>query len=62
MIENGEIINQYIFDVLQIVRPVTTLESAYESNIVFEAASENPELKVKLFTQINSNNKKSHGS
>ncbi len=58
LIENGDIINQYILDVLAIVRPVTTVESAYESNLVFEAASENPDLKVKLFSQINQNNKK----
>jgi len=54
--ENGEIIDQYIFDVLNTVRPVTTLESAYESTLIFEAASENPELKLKLFTQIDKNN------
>jgi len=42
---------------MSILRPVTTLESAYESNLIFEAASENPELKIKLFSQINLNNK-----
>lgn len=57
LIENGEIINQYVYDVMGVIRPVTTLESAYESNIIFEAASENPELKIKLFSQINQNSK-----
>ncbi|MFA6922855.1 MAG: 3-hydroxyacyl-CoA dehydrogenase family protein [Bacteroidales bacterium] len=58
LIENGDIINQYVQDVMCIVRPVTTIESTYESDVVFEAASENPELKVKLFSKINENNKK----
>jgi len=58
LIDNEEIIRQYVDDVMSIIRPVTTLESAYESNIIFEAASENPELKIKLFSQINQNNKK----
>jgi 3-hydroxyacyl-CoA dehydrogenase len=42
LIENSDIINQYVMDVMNIIRPVTTLESAYESTLVFEAASENP--------------------
>ena len=58
LIENSDIINQYVADVMSIIRPVTTLESAYESTLIFEAASENPELKIKLFSQINQNNKK----
>jgi 3-hydroxyacyl-CoA dehydrogenase len=58
LIENSDIINQYVMDVMNIIRPVTTLESAYESTLIFEAASENPELKIKLFAQINQNNKK----
>src|SRR5512145_1758412 len=41
LIENSEIIEQYINDVMMIIRPVTTLESAYGSNLIFEAASEN---------------------
>ncbi|NTW31611.1 MAG: 3-hydroxyacyl-CoA dehydrogenase family protein [Bacteroidetes bacterium] len=57
LIDNSEIINQYVMDVMSIIRPVTTIESAYESNIIFEAASENPELKIKMFSQINQNNK-----
>jgi len=58
LVSNSEIIDQYVKDVMSIIRPVTTIESAYESNIVFEAASENPDLKVKLFSQINQNSKK----
>ncbi len=57
LIDNADIINEYVFDVMSLIRPVTTLESAYESHIVFEAASENPDLKVKMFSQINQNSK-----
>lgn len=56
LIENGEIIDEYIFDVLNIVRPVTTMESAYSSNLIFEAIAENQELKVKIFSQIDTHN------
>ncbi len=55
LIENGEIINEYISDVVSIIRPTTNIEAAYHSTLVFEAASENPELKKKLFTQIDQN-------
>ncbi len=56
LIENFDIIDEYIFHVLNIVRPVTAVEAAYRSNIVFEAVNENRALKVKLFTQIKQNN------
>lgn len=56
LIENEEILNQYVFDVLSIVRPVTKIEAAYESHLVFEAVSENKDLKVKILSQIDQNN------
>ena len=56
LIENEEIINQYIFDVMNIVRPTTRVEAAYDSSLVFEAVSENRALKVKLLSQIDQNN------
>ncbi len=56
LIENGQIIEEYIFDVMNIIRPVTTIESAYNSTLIFEAVSENADLKVKLFRQIDENN------
>ena len=56
LIENEEIINEYVFDVMNIVRPVTTIESAYNSNLVFEAIIENEDLKTKIFSQIHENN------
>jgi 3-hydroxyacyl-CoA dehydrogenase len=57
LITNAEIIDAYVTDVMTLIRPVTTIESAYEANIIFEAASENPDLKIKLFSQINQNSK-----
>ncbi len=57
LIENGEIIDQYVFDVLNMVKPTTRMEAAYESTLIFEAVSENPVLKTKLFKQITANNK-----
>jgi len=57
LIENYEIIDQYINDVLRIIRPTTRLESTYDSNVVFEAISENIDLKVKILSQINNNSK-----
>ncbi|MCF8298514.1 MAG: 3-hydroxyacyl-CoA dehydrogenase family protein [Saprospiraceae bacterium] len=59
LIENGHIIEQYIFDVLSLVRPITRLEPAYESTLIFEAIKEDPALKVKIFSQIDQNNNKS---
>lgn len=56
LVENYEIIDEYIFDVLNIVRPVTHLEAAYHSTLIFEAVSENRDLKVKLLSSIDKNN------
>jgi 3-hydroxyacyl-CoA dehydrogenase len=56
LIENGEIIDQYVFDVMNIVRPVTTVESARESTLIFEAIIEDMPLKVKILSQIVTNN------
>ncbi|MEJ2594595.1 MAG: 3-hydroxyacyl-CoA dehydrogenase family protein [bacterium] len=57
LVENFDIIDEYIFDVMNIVRPSTNLEAAYESNLVFEAIIENKDLKVKLLSQINENSR-----
>jgi len=57
LIENGEIIEQYIDDVLKIIHTSTSIESAYNSDLIFEAVIENPDLKVKLIKQILANNK-----
>ncbi|MCB2219665.1 MAG: 3-hydroxyacyl-CoA dehydrogenase family protein [Bacteroidetes bacterium] len=56
LIENEDVIDEYVFDVMNIVRPVTTIESAFDSNLVFEAIIENEDLKTKIFSQIHQNN------
>ena len=56
LIENYDIIDEYIFDVLNVVRPVTTMAAAYDSHLIFEAVSENRALKVKLLSNIDKNN------
>jgi 3-hydroxyacyl-CoA dehydrogenase len=56
LIENSDIINEYVFDVMRIVRPVTTMESAYNSTLIFEAIAEYRELKIKIFSQIDQHN------
>jgi len=58
LIENEQIIAQYIDDVLMVVKPTVCIEATYQSNIVFEAIKENPELKVQIFRKIDSNNPK----
>ena len=56
LIENEEVINQYVEDVLAIVRPVTQIEAAHDSSLVFEAINENLDLKIKLLSRIVSQN------
>lgn len=59
LIDNSEIINQYVDDIMFLVRPSINLEATYNSTIIFEAIKEDPALKVKIFTQIDKNNTKS---
>ncbi len=56
LVHNGEIIDDYINKVVQTIRPTKRVESAYDSYLIFEAVNENPDLKVKLFKQIDENN------
>ncbi len=49
LIENEDVINEYVFDVMNIVRPVTTIESAYDSTLIFEAIIENNGSKDQTF-------------
>ncbi len=55
LVENFDIIDEYIFDVMNVVRPTTDMQAAYKSNLVFEAIIENKDLKIKLLSQINNN-------
>jgi 3-hydroxyacyl-CoA dehydrogenase len=52
LVENGEIIDQYILDVTQLISTGTSLEQVPGSGLVFEAVSEDPELKVNLIREI----------
>ncbi|MBU1368786.1 MAG: 3-hydroxyacyl-CoA dehydrogenase family protein [Bacteroidetes bacterium] len=56
LIENYDIIDQYVNDVLKLVRPTTAMETAYHANLVFEAVTENKALKVKILKQIDEHN------
>ena len=56
LIENYDVIDEYIFDVLNVVRPVTNMAAAHSSTLIFEAVSENRALKVKLLGDIDKNN------
>jgi 3-hydroxyacyl-CoA dehydrogenase len=56
LVENEEIIRQHVDDVLALIRPTTRLESANDATLVFEAVNENPALKVKLLSQIATQN------
>ncbi len=56
LIENFDIIKQYVDDVMHIIRPSIHIEAAYNSSLIFEAIKEDPQLKAKIFSQINENN------
>jgi 3-hydroxyacyl-CoA dehydrogenase len=56
LIENYDIIEQYVFDVLSVVRLTTRMEAAFDSRLIFEAIKEEPDLKVSILSGINSNN------
>ncbi|MCX6231972.1 MAG: 3-hydroxyacyl-CoA dehydrogenase family protein [Bacteroidetes bacterium] len=58
LIENSEIINQYVDDVMLIIRPSIHIEVAYHSGLIFEAIKEDPALKTRIFSQINENSSK----
>jgi len=52
LVDNGQIIQQYVFDVLNVVRPTIRIEAAYDCHIIFEAIKEDPDLKKKIFRKI----------
>jgi 3-hydroxyacyl-CoA dehydrogenase len=52
LIENSEIIHQYIDDVMKLVFFSTRIESAYDSDLIFEAIVEDSEIKVRIIKQI----------
>jgi 3-hydroxyacyl-CoA dehydrogenase len=56
LIENSEIIDQYVSDVISLVMPSTHPQAALNSLLIFEAIKEDPELKVEIFSYLNENN------
>jgi len=56
LVENAEIIEEYVFDVLSIVFPSVRIEAAYDSTLIFEVIKEDPALKVKILSAIDKNN------
>lgn len=58
LIENSDIIDQYVDDVLKLVLFSTRIESTYDSTLIFEAIIEDSDIKVKVITQILENNKR----
>ena len=50
LVENGEIVEQYVRDVLAIVRPATVLDEAADARLIFEALPEDLDLKLKVLT------------
>lgn len=56
LIENSEIVQEYVRHVMALVRPTTRLESAYDSYLIFEAIKEDPALKAKVLSQIDTHN------
>ena len=56
LVENEQVINAYANDVMAMIKTSTRIETAYDSQLVFEAIKEDKGLKVKLFSQIKQNN------
>ncbi|RPJ62624.1 MAG: 3-hydroxyacyl-CoA dehydrogenase family protein [Acidobacteria bacterium] len=56
LVSNEEIVEQYVTDVVDIVRPTTTLAAAAEARVVFEAAPEDLELKLRLLEPVATDN------
>ena len=56
LISNEDVINQFADDVMAMIQTSTRIETAYNSQLIFEAIKEDKDLKVKLFSQIKQNN------
>lgn len=53
LVENSEVIQQFIQDVVSIVRVGTDLKMAAKSHLIFEAIVENIDIKIPVFKQLN---------
>lgn len=49
---DADLIERYVNDVLALVTPVTSIEDAAGANVVFEAAPEDLDLKLRLFARL----------
>ncbi|WP_421919504.1 3-hydroxyacyl-CoA dehydrogenase family protein [Marinifilum sp.] len=56
LVDNEEVIQQFVTDVMAMIQTSTRIETTYESKLIFEAIKEDKSLKVKLFSQIKQNN------
>jgi len=56
LIDNSEIVGQFVEDVMLLIRPSLSFEPAYHSNLIFEAIKEDPNLKVRILSQIDKQN------
>lgn len=50
--DEAVMVEQYVNDVLAIVNPVSEMSAAKDSTMIFEAAVENPDIKVKIFKEL----------
>ncbi|MFW5663497.1 MAG: 3-hydroxyacyl-CoA dehydrogenase family protein [bacterium] len=57
LIDNEDVIREYVLNIVELIRPGTRVEPAFDSRIVFEAVHERPDLKVDLMLTINRNSK-----
>jgi 3-hydroxyacyl-CoA dehydrogenase len=57
LIENSEIIDQYVDDVMKLIFFTTRVEAAYESDLIFEAVVEDADIKIKILSLIAENNR-----
>ena len=48
LVDNRDIVEQYVDDVLDIIRPATGIEAASDARVIFEAAPEDLDLKLRL--------------
>ncbi len=57
LIENGDVIEQYVQDVVGTIRTSIHLQDAYDSSLVFEAIKEDPKLKISILKDIDTHSR-----
>lgn len=55
LVENLEVVQQFVQDVLSTIRFTTTVETCFHSHLIFEAITENLEVKAQMLGLINRN-------